>query len=97
MRQKIINDLKEYFDIRELVEKSVFKKYGDNAWFIFDTDTLHTLLILREEIDKPITINNWHKGGQFIQRGYRSNLSEIIKNKASLYVSGLRFRQGLLI
>ncbi len=87
-REEIILKLKNYFDIRELVSSSVFFKYGEDAWFIFDTNTLLCLLIIREGIGKPITINNWHTGGQFSQRGYRSNISEIVESKRNLYVSG---------
>jgi hypothetical protein len=90
-RIEIINELKKYFDIRELVGRDVFKLFGKNAWQVFDTDLLHTLLVVRVKIDRPITANNWHKGGSYDERGFRSNIQPIVKNKTlknQLYVSG---------
>lgn len=87
-RAEIITNLKKYFDIKELVSEVVYKKHLNDAWFVFDTDTLHCLLLLREGIGKSITINNWHNGGSFSQRGYRENTSSLVANKKTLYISG---------
>lgn len=90
-RAEILIDLKQYFDIRELVGKQTYRKHGDRAWKFFSTDALHMLLILRKNIGKPIAINNWHTGGKFSQRGLRSNLSNIFRQmfySNKLYLSG---------
>jgi len=90
-RDEIIKDLKNYFIIQELVGPNVYNKYGDNSWFVLQTDILHCLLIIREERGNPITVNNWHKNGQYDERGYRDNLSHIYYEKTldnSLYLSG---------
>lgn len=90
-RYEIINKLKKYFIIQELVGQYTYKKHGDRAWKFFSTDALHMLLILRVEINKPITINTWHNGGIFSQRGLRTNLQNIfrqITKSFKLYLSG---------
>lgn len=88
IREQIIKELKNYFKIQELVGEETYNKHKDNAWFVFDTNLLHCLLILRTNIDKPFTINNWYKGGRFSQRGLRDNTQSILKNKKRLYLSG---------
>ncbi len=80
-REEIISKLKRYFIIQELVDKATYVIYGDNAWQFFTIELLETLLAIREGIDKPITINNWHSGGEFQQRGLRHNLSPITEAK----------------
>lgn len=79
--EKIYKEIKEYFSIKELVSKKVYTKYGEGAWKFICPRLLHTLLIIRKEVNKPITINNWHIGGSFQQRGLRSNLSTIFMSK----------------
>jgi len=90
-RSEIIEGLKKYFAAHELVDKQTYTAFGDESWQFFDTDTLHTLLVLREGIDKPFDINNWFWGGNYDERGLRTNLSDIVKGKNkknSLYLSG---------
>lgn len=79
--------IKDYFDVKELVDKTVYNKYGESSWKFLDDMALECLLIIREELGKPITVNNWHVGGRFSQRGLRHNMSSIVKNKTSLYLS----------
>lgn len=91
IRTEIINEVKKYFKIQELVSEKVYQKYGDNAWFIFNTELLACLLLIRVGIGRPITINNWANGGKFDERGYRENISSIVSKKSEndqLYVSG---------
>lgn len=89
--KQILKGIKKYFDIKELVGPATYKKHGERAWKFFDFRLLETLLILRINIGKPITINNWHRGGIFKQRGLRTILQQIVKNffyKNKLYLSG---------
>lgn len=90
-RKDIISRLKKYFDIRELVSKDVYNKFGQTAWRVFSTELLETLLVLRTDILKvPLVCNNWKAGGEFTQRGFRENISTIVRNKTianSLYLS----------
>lgn len=87
-RSDIINELKPYFKPYELVSEAVYKKMGDDSWSCFRTETLLCLLIMRVGIDKPFHINNWYWGGNFDERGYRENISDIVKRKTGLYLSG---------
>lgn len=90
-REQIISRLKRYFKIHELVGRWTYRIHGDRAWKFFSTDALHALLITREGINRPMTINNWKWGGRFSQRGLRTNLQNIFKQffrSGKLYLSG---------
>lgn len=91
-RSEIITKLKQYFDIRELVCPHVYGKYKDRSWKFLDTNLLHTLLVLREGIlCVPLTINTYHKGGIYDERGNRCNMCDITRNrsrKGIMYLSG---------
>ena len=90
-RYEILAKLQNYFQAYELVDKQTYDRFGDESFQFFDTDTLHCLLVLREGIGEPFTINTWKQGGSFDERGLRTNLSDIVKgktNKNSLYLSG---------
>ena len=86
IREKI----KDYFAIHELVGKRTYRKYGERAWRFLDYRTLSALLIIREGLDRPITVNNWYFGGSMQQRGLRTIVQQMIKNyfyKNKLYLS----------
>lgn len=87
--------IKDYFIIQELVDKTVFDRYGERAWKFIDKELLNCLLILRKEIDKPITINNWFFGGNFTQRGLRHNMSPLVASKKGLYLSAHIFGKAV--
>ena len=61
-----------YFDVRELIHPDIFWAVGpDRArWYISDFQRDYVFL-LREVLDIPIQINNWHTGGQRVGRGTR--------------------------
>ena len=89
-RYEIIKKIKTYFSIQELVGKETFDKYGQRSFKFLSTDILETLLILRESTGKKITVNSWKWGGNFSQRGLRTNLQGIFKSKTNngrLYLS----------
>ena len=87
--------IKDYFCIEELVDKTVFDKYGQSAWKFIDETVLECLLIIREGLSKPMTINNWKWGGKFSQRGLRHNMSSLVKNKTRLYLSAHIFGKAV--
>ena len=96
-RFEIIKNLKKYFVIQELVGPRTYRKLKDRAWRLFSTEALLMLLITREGIDKPFTMNNWHKGGKYSQRGYRSNLQNIVRQLTltwTLYLSAHPLGEG---
>lgn len=82
--EKILQEIKEFFCVEEFVSEAVFKKYGETAWQFIDIRLLHTMLIIRKELGKSITINNWKWGGKFSQRGLRENTCAILKKKTRL-------------
>jgi hypothetical protein len=86
----ILSEVKKYFDIRELVGKRTYKKYGESAWKFLDIRLLETILIVRKNIKRKVYINNWHKKGKFSQRGLRTNVQQIFRSKFlkdRLYIS----------
>lgn len=76
--------IKKYFDIRELVCPHVYDKFREYAWNFFDPRLLDVMLVIREKLGKPIYVNNWDMGGSFSQRGLRSNISPLVKEKTAL-------------
>lgn len=86
-QNKLLNRLKDYFGIEELVDKTVYNKYGEKAWRFFDPRLIHNLWWIRTNIAKSITVNNWSWGGSFDERGLRTNISPLVKSKNRLYLT----------
>lgn len=87
-RNELIDKLKQNFNIKELVCEHCYNRFKEGAWQFLSTELLSTLYTLRYVIfNKPITINTWHKGGQFSQRGLRCNMCQLVNNKSSIYLS----------
>jgi len=93
-RSTIIKKLSKYFATHELVGKATYEFFearNEDSWQVFDTDTLHCLLIMREGIGLPFSVNNWFWGGTYDERGFRSNIQYIVRsktNKGIIYLSG---------
>lgn len=79
--------IKKYFQIHELVDEDVYNKWRESAWKFIDDKLIETLLVIREGLDKPMTINNWKWGGNFSQRGLRHNRSPLVIGKKGVYLS----------
>ncbi|MGL5262075.1 MAG: hypothetical protein ACRC9P_06805 [Bacteroides sp.] len=80
-RKEIINELKKYFGIKELVCKHTYDRFGENSWQFLDTEYLHNLLVVRRDILKVgMVCNNWHSGGKYTQRGFRCNICQLVRN-----------------
>lgn len=60
----------KHFALVELIDESTFKERGNQAWDLLRPDFLRTLDQLRERFG-PITVNNWHIGGQYQESGLR--------------------------
>ena len=85
-RNTILSEIKQYFDIEELVCNHVLERWGEDAWQFLDTGFLANLLALRRDvIQKPMYCNNHKKG--IYQRGLRCNLCELVKEKDRPYLS----------
>lgn len=77
-------DINSYFDIRELVCPHTHRKFGEGSWRFLDDRLLDTLLFIREALGKPITVNNWHVGGSFQQRGLRCNVCPLVSRNTRI-------------
>ena len=56
-RNELIDKLKPYFEVSELVCPHCYSKFGESSWQFISTELLSTLYILRTKIfNKPITI-----------------------------------------
>ena len=64
-----------FFRIEELVDKATFDRFGDRALMFLNPVLLRSLDRVRDHFDAPMTVNNWHVGGPFSQRGLRANTS----------------------
>jgi hypothetical protein len=85
-RSAILSEIKQYFDIEELVCNHVLERWGEDAWQFLDTGFLANLLVIRRDvIQRPMYCNN-HKRGLH-QRGLRCNLCEMVKEKDRPYLS----------
>lgn len=83
-KKLLIEELKKYFNIKELVCPHVHEKFGERAWIFLDTMALHLLLVLRRDILKvPLVCNT----KSLTQRGLRCNRCEIVSGKTSPYLS----------
>lgn len=89
-RQDLLKDIQKYFKIYEFVGKWTYKIHKKRAWKFFSSDLLECVLIIRENLNKPMTINDWYWGGKFSQRGLRTVLQQIVRNtfyRGRLYLS----------
>ena len=79
-RNKIISELGKYFKVKELVSNKVYHIYGETSWRFFDTEFLHTLLVLRRDIlGVPLICNS----GDNQQRGLRENIAPMVWSKTN--------------
>jgi len=96
---EIVNAVKKYFKVQELVSKAVYDKWGEKSWNFLDEKLLETLLVLRRDILKvPLVCNDWVYGGKNSQRGLRENICSIVKEKTDkgvLYLSQHNFGKAV--
>lgn len=91
-RKEIIEQLKQYFNIKELVCDHVYNKFGEQAWMFLSTPLLATLLELRTNILQiPLVVNT----KLLKQRGLRCNMCPLVKGKTSTYLSAHVTGNGL--
>lgn len=63
--------ISKHFDVRELVPPSIFQTYGIIARQFLRPELLRVLDLLRDKAGRPVTVNNWHTGGQYKESGFR--------------------------
>lgn len=81
-REELLNEVKKYFKISELVCPHCVQSFGNNAWQFLSTELLSTIYILRTKIiNKPMIVNT--ASGSLTQRGLRCNICQLCKDKTS--------------
>lgn len=66
---------KNYFTIKEFVDRETYRKYGSRSIWFVDKELIDQMNQLRELFGREITINNWATGGPFQWRGFRTSRS----------------------
>ena len=91
----VYKHIKDFFELKDFFEPQMLKKYGsDQLWSFLDFRMLSNLLFIRKTRDNPIVVNV----GKLTQRGYRSILSKIIRQKVAsntLYTSAHSLGSGV--
>lgn len=83
-RDEIIDELRQYFQISELVCNHTHAKWGEKSWQFLDTAFLHNLLVIRRDIlQLPMVCNH----GYQLQRGLRCNRCDLVRRKDAVYLS----------
>lgn len=67
------------FKAWELVPPEIYQAKGDDSLGAFDARILWTLDAIREFYDRAVTVNTWHEGGKFSQRGLRTDPAMLLK------------------
>lgn len=62
----------KHFVTQELVPPTFYQKYGEASIRYIDPRLSDVVAEVRAWIGKPMTINNWHRGGQRIWSGLRT-------------------------
>jgi hypothetical protein len=64
-----------HFGVEEFLPPDLYNQYGERGLYqLMDPRILYTMDALRDHFGVPITVNNYHSGGQFQQRGFRNAL-----------------------
>lgn len=83
-RDELIRQLRQYFQVSELVCPHTFSWWGERSWQFLDTAFLENLLVIRRDIlQVPMTCNY----GTQRQRGLRCNMCELVAEKLTVYIS----------
>jgi len=83
-RETLTQQLKGYFDIKELVCPHVYQVFGELSWGFFREDYLETILFLRRHFGVKMFCN--YAG--LTQRGVRCNMCDLVRTKIKPYPSG---------
>jgi len=62
----------KHFKVQEFVDKTTYSVRGDKSIALMDWRMLWTADAIREYFGKPMTINNWHVGGDRYWSGVRN-------------------------
>jgi len=71
--------MKRYFKEYEVVCPHVYERFGGDVWRFFDARIVEVIIWLRQELNRPITVNRYTKG--LTQRGLRCNLCSLVRDR----------------
>lgn len=87
-RDELIRQLRNYFQVSELVCPHTHSEWGERSWQFLDTAYLENLLVIRRDIlQAPMVCNH----GNQRQRGLRCNMCDLVRQKTSVYLSSHKF------
>lgn len=66
----------EHFILQEFVPKFIFDKWGEKSIQFIDFRIVLFAELLRQNMEQPIIINNWHKVGTYQESGLRAFTSK---------------------
>lgn len=64
-------NISKNFLLQELVPPQIYNSYGDRSTYFVSKEQASMCQGTRDIFGKTMTINNWHSGGPFKERGYR--------------------------
>lgn len=62
-----------FFHLEEFIPKDTFEELQGKSILLLDNRIIAIADGIRSYFGKPMTINNWHIGGEFTQRGWRKH------------------------
>lgn len=68
--------ISEHFIIEEFVDPVSYQARGDKSRELIDIRLVNCAELVRELTGAPVTINNWHEGGQYKESGLRRSDTE---------------------
>ena len=63
----------EHFLIQEFINPETFNKEGEKSLELIDKRLIDIAEFIHNDLGKPVTINNWHVGGQYHESGLRDS------------------------
>lgn len=64
------------FILQEFIPKEIHDVWGNNSMQFLDFRIIRFAQLLRENLERPLIVNNWHKGGKYNESGLRAFLSK---------------------
>lgn len=69
-------NISKHFIVQEFIDPITYSKLGDDSISLIDPKLIAIADFIREDTGLPVTINNWHNGGQYYESGLRNKDSK---------------------
>lgn len=66
-----MNKVSEHFTLEEFINPETFKREQGNSLYLIDKKLIAIAEFIRTKTGLPVTINDWHRGGDFKESGLR--------------------------